>query len=381
MAEKILIVDDDTDTLEFMKIIITRQGYQTITAKDGIDALEKANTELPDLIVLDVMMPRLDGFEVARSLHRRAETALIPILMFTARTTAEDKVAGYEAGVNLYLTKPVHPVDLQANIKALLMQRKARKTAMADRAYVVGIVAAKGGQGVSTTAINLAVNYSRLQKVKVIAAEMRPGQGTWADELGLQTPHNLTDLLKMDSTGITQSSVENHLTRATHGIRVMLAGGSLADSSLVSAISQYEAVLNHLSRLAPLIVLDIGTPYITSLPIILDACDELIVVTEPQILAVRRTAHLIEELRKQGFGTSKPLTLISLNHTRSDSILSISQIEAAVKIPVALGIPPANELAARAGQSSTPLVILQPEALVSLQFNKLVEIISKHIHV
>ena len=126
MPEKILIVDDDPDTVEFLRLILTRQGYQTLSAINGMQALNQAHSQQPDLIILDVMMPGLDGYEVARSLRRHPETALIPILMFTAKTQVEDKVAGYEAGVDIYLTKPIHPVELQANIKGLLDQRKAR---------------------------------------------------------------------------------------------------------------------------------------------------------------------------------------------------------------------------------------------------------------
>lgn len=378
MAEKILIVDDDQETVDFLKILLSRQGYQAIIAKDGIEALKVANQELPDLMILDVMMPGLDGFEVARSLHRHPETALIPILMFTARTQAEDKVSGYEAGVDLYLTKPVHPLDLQANIKALLLQRKARKAALADRGYMVGVLSAKGGQGVSTVALNLALSYNRLQKVKVIAAEMRCGQGTWADELNLPVHAGLTHLLKMNTPEITQAVVDNHLTAATHGIRLLLAGDSPVGADHSDGVAQYEVILQNLGLLAAMVILDIGTPYLTAFPIIMDLCDELIVVTEPQILAVRRTAHLLEGLRGKGFGSSKALTVVSVNHTRSESIMNISQIEAAVKQPVALGFPPALELAVRSTQIATPISVLQPEALVSLQFGKLAEIIAKH---
>ena len=104
MAEKILIVDDDPDTIEFLKLLLERQGYQTVAALNGMQALSVAHSEKPDLVILDVMMPDLDGFEVARSLRRHPDTALTPILMFTAKTQVEDKVAGYEAGVDIYLT-------------------------------------------------------------------------------------------------------------------------------------------------------------------------------------------------------------------------------------------------------------------------------------
>ena len=86
MAEKILIVDDDHDTLEVMKMFLTRLGYQALTAATGLDALELAHKEQPDLVVLDVMMPGMDGFEVASNLHRTPDTATIPILMVTARS-------------------------------------------------------------------------------------------------------------------------------------------------------------------------------------------------------------------------------------------------------------------------------------------------------
>lgn len=378
MAEKILIVDDDQETVDFLRVLLNRQGYQTIIAKDGIEALKIANQELPDLIILDVMMPGMDGFEVARSLHRRPETALLPILMFTARTQAQDKVTGYEAGVDLYLTKPVHPLDLQANIKALLLQRKARKAALADRGYIVGVISAKGGQGVSTVALNLALCYNRIQKVKVIAAELRMGQGTWADELNITANNGLVHLLQMNSNEITQGLVESQLTAATHGIRILMAGQIHIGTHLSDGVAQYEVILQNLGMLAPMVVLDIGNPYFSAFPIIMDLCDELVVVTEPQILAVRRTAHLLEDLHAKGFGGSKALTLVSVNHTRAESIMNISQIEAAVRQPVALGFPPALELAARATQIATPMSVLKPEALVSLQFAKLAEIVATH---
>src|SRR4030065_2095625 len=121
MAEKILVVDDDEDTVKFMVLMLTRLGYQVVTAPTGMQALEVAHREHPDLIILDVMMPGMDGYEVARSLRRHPETAVTPILMFTAKSKVEDKVTGYETGVNISLTTPIHPVDLQANIKSLLI--------------------------------------------------------------------------------------------------------------------------------------------------------------------------------------------------------------------------------------------------------------------
>jgi DNA-binding response OmpR family regulator len=157
MADKILIVDDDPDTVKFINIMLSRLGYSVVAATSGMEALEKVQVEHPDLIILDVMMPGMDGYEVSRNLRRNPKTATTPILMFTAKTTIEDKLAGYDAGVNLYLTKPIHPIDLQANIRNLLAQKFSKVEVASDRGYVVGILSATGGAGVSTVALNLAI--------------------------------------------------------------------------------------------------------------------------------------------------------------------------------------------------------------------------------
>lgn len=378
MPEKILIVDDDADTVEFLKVLLKKQGFETVTAKDGLEALTQAHQEEPDLIVLDIMMPGMDGYEVARSLHRHPDTALIPILMFTARTQVADKIAGYEAGVDLYLTKPVHPMDLQANIKALLLQRKARKVALMERGYQVGVLASKGGLGVSTVALNLAIASAHQQKVKTIAAELRPGQGTWADELGIDSKGGLNHLLKINTSEITQSVVEDQLVDTPFGVRVLLSGSDNFEVEMAAVISQYDAVISQLGMLAPLVVLDIGTPFFAAFPVILELCDELVLVVEPQPLSVKRAARTMEALRAKGFGNLKPITVVTVNHTRSDSILTISQVEAELNHHVALGFPPSLELAATAIQEHLPMCVLRPESLISLQFYKLAEVIKAH---
>ena len=210
---------------KFLRILLVRQGYYPLVAENGLKALEIANKETPDLIILDVMIPAMDGYEVARSLHRRPETAMIPILMFTARAQPEDKVTGYEVGVDLYLTKPVHPLDLQANIRALLAQRQSRKAVLEEQGYLVGVLSAKGGAGVSTLALNLAISMARQQNLQVTAVELRPGLGSWNEELNLNSKSGLANLLRMDATEIDQNKIETQLTQTLFGVRLLLAGG------------------------------------------------------------------------------------------------------------------------------------------------------------
>ena len=109
MTEKILIIDDDLDTLRLVGLMLQKQGYTSVSANSGAQGLEMVEAEKPDLIILDVMMPGMDGYEVARRLRANEKFRDIPILMFTAKGQLDDKVAGFEAGVDDYLTKPTHP--------------------------------------------------------------------------------------------------------------------------------------------------------------------------------------------------------------------------------------------------------------------------------
>jgi len=116
-SKKVLIVDDDPKLVELVKIYLNRDGYRVITASDGTEGLKQAREGHPDLIVLDVMLPGMDGFEICRTLRKESE---VPIIMLTARTMEEDRLAGLDIGADDYVTKPFSPKELVARIRAVL---------------------------------------------------------------------------------------------------------------------------------------------------------------------------------------------------------------------------------------------------------------------
>ncbi|MEJ2212388.1 MAG: response regulator transcription factor [Anaerolineae bacterium] len=131
LRDRILVVEDDLTLLETLDYNLAGEGYEVITAADGLAALEVARAEEPDRVVLDLMLPRLDGFEVCRILRR--ETS-VPILMLTARTDEVDRVVGLEVGADDYLTKPFSMRELLARVKALLRRvRLIREEVAAER--------------------------------------------------------------------------------------------------------------------------------------------------------------------------------------------------------------------------------------------------------
>ncbi len=117
MNRKILVVDDDSKTVELIKLYLEKDGYQVLAAYDGRQALELARQKQPDLIVLDLMLPQVDGLDVCRVLRSESK---IPIIMLTAQTTEEDKLLGLDLGADDYVTKPFSPRELLARVRAVL---------------------------------------------------------------------------------------------------------------------------------------------------------------------------------------------------------------------------------------------------------------------
>jgi len=119
MPKKILAVDDERHIVRLVQVNLERQGYEVVTANDGREALEKVESERPDLVVLDVMMPYMDGFEVLQNLRRNPSTRDIPVIMLTAKAQDADVFRGWQSGVDCYLTKPFNPMELISFVKRI----------------------------------------------------------------------------------------------------------------------------------------------------------------------------------------------------------------------------------------------------------------------
>ncbi|MDI7247985.1 MAG: response regulator transcription factor [Bacillota bacterium] len=121
MTKKVLVVDDEAPILELVRFNLEKEGFSVLTATDGEEGLERARSESPDLVILDLMLPGIDGIEVCRQLRR--ETS-VPVLMLTAKTEEFDRVLGLSVGADDYVTKPFSPRELVARVKALLRRRE-----------------------------------------------------------------------------------------------------------------------------------------------------------------------------------------------------------------------------------------------------------------
>jgi len=122
MSKRILVIEDDPASLRLMQYILEHKGYEVLTAVNGLDGLKKARSEEPDLVILDVMLPGMDGFDICYHLRAEPQTAKLPILMLSAKAREVDRDTGLKVGADYYITKPVAPAEIISNVEALLAQ-------------------------------------------------------------------------------------------------------------------------------------------------------------------------------------------------------------------------------------------------------------------
>jgi DNA-binding response OmpR family regulator len=127
VKQKILVVDDEPDAVELIEFNLKAAGFEVVRAADGEEALKKARSVMPQLIILDLMLPEVDGLEVCKIVRRDQQTSSIPIIMLTARAAEIDRVLGLELGADDYVTKPFSPRELVLRVKKLLHRRQAPK--------------------------------------------------------------------------------------------------------------------------------------------------------------------------------------------------------------------------------------------------------------
>ncbi len=384
MPEKILVVDDDIDTLRLVGLMLQRQGYQIVAASNGHQALAMAQSENPDLILLDVMMPDMDGYEVTRRLRADTRTSTTPIIMFTAKSQVDDKVMGFEAGVDDYLTKPTQPRELFAHVKAVLSRTKktgplpAQPTVTRERGYVIGILSVKGGLGVTTLTINLGISLRLRTKKDVVVAEFCPGVGSMALDLGYLHPEGMSRLLKRQPSEINVENVEAELVMHRTEVRFLLCPYDPAEARYLAHADHLDVIARHLAYLGDYTVIDLGAGLSPIANKVLATCDELILVLEPIPHSITRTNALVETLITRGFGEGR-LSTVLYNRHRTEMQFSLSQVQQDFKHPIAIVFTAAPELAYQASVNNSPLVIQHPDNLTSQQFLKLADNIAKRV--
>ena len=372
MSDKILIVDDEVDTLRLIGMMLESKGFQIFAASSGEKAISIAEHDQPDLILLDIMMPGIDGYDVTRQLRQQKATHDIPIIIFTAKTSMDDRVQGLELGADAYLTKPISSRELLAHIKAVLARSSKSYEPVVVREFgqMIGIIAAKGGLGASTVTLNLAIAIHQHTKKDILVADFRPGLGSIGLELGYNRPEGLNHLLQLTPKEITYQTIENELFRHSSGLRMLLSSSQPKDARQLVAVNQFEAIARLLPQIASYVCLDVGPGITTVNERVLGLCNTVLVITEPNPQSVAQGRFLINDLMDIGLGEGQ-IYCVVVNRIRSSMQLTISQVQEQLGRNPIIVFTPDPELAYQASTQRIPMVLLQPGSLATQQFEKL----------
>ncbi|MGQ0601617.1 MAG: response regulator [Anaerolineales bacterium] len=361
MPARILIVDDSPVTAKAAQMYLDAAGYQVELALDGPTALKTVEKFRPELILLDVVMPGMDGFEVCRRLRQMTFAASVPILMLTSNSSIADKKTGFEAGADDYLTKPVEAVELQMRVAAQL-RRVQRSTAEAPQlaaSRTVAVFSLRGGVGCTSLAVNLAVGLSKLWGVPLPLLDLARPVGVCDSMLNLKPRHRLDTLVARPYEEIDATVIDGSLTPHESGLH-LLAG--FEDPVLAEQLTDkmVNIMLEHLRQQHPLVVIDTAHDLSPVTVAALDQADVVVIPIAPDLNSIR-LAHTALNIFKS-LGYEEKETILALNWTFPKQGLARAQIEKTLNHPVQLVIPYAESVWVNAINVGVPLVLADPKS-------------------
>jgi pilus assembly protein CpaE len=330
MAAKILVVDDDPNVQRLLQYTLKQEGYEVVTASDGAEGFRLWGAEDPSLILLDVMLPKLDGYQVASKIRQEeGTTGHVPIIMLTAEREVEQKVRGLRAGADDYLIKPFHPAELLARIKSLLA-RFAPRDALVGRpplGRVFAYYGAKGGVGTTTIAINAAIALHRElgRKVCLVDGNLQFGDHRVFLDLGLDRK-SIVDIVSAPSIDV--DLVRQVIVKHDSGIDLLLAPPSPETAELVTA-DHMPIILEHLRTLYDYVLVDIDKKLDDVNLGIIEAAETVFVVMTADLSCLKNVRLVLETIGHLGYEKSK--VQLVLNRSNAFTGINVKNAEGALK--------------------------------------------------
>jgi pilus assembly protein CpaE len=372
--KRVLVIDDEQLTLRLTTHIFQKGGYEVHLAGSGTEGLAKAESVRPDLVVLDVMMPDMNGLEVCQRLRANHSTASLPIIMLSAKGQIDDKVNGFRAGADDYVEKPVSPKELLARSYALLQRAKRNPV---SKARIIAVVGVKGGVGVTTVAVNLATTLVAQDDQSVLLAELRSHRGTVAHNLGMTPSQDLGGLLSINPTQINRREVIRRVAQHPSGLRVLVAPQQVTDHPLTA--THVEVIIETLSVEANYLILDLPVVAGPAVHQALDRADQIVLVTEPESPSLACARADLETLR--GWGVFERTHLVVVSRARSSAMVARPEIEEQLGIPVVTSLPPAPETFQLAASEGIPVVVSKPDTLAASALKRLAKVVAERVPV
>jgi pilus assembly protein CpaE len=330
MAAKILVVDDDPNVQRGLEYTLKQEGYDVVIASDGAEAFRLYGTEAPDLVLLDVMLPKLDGYQVAEKIRaEEAGTRHVPIIMLTAEREVEQKVRGLRAGADDYLVKPFHPAELLARIKSLLARFAPRDALLArpPLGRIFAFYGAKGGVGTTTIAINSAIALHRDlgRKVCLVDGNLQFGDHRVFLDLGLDRK-SIVDVVS--APAIDGDLIKGTLVKHDSGIDLLLAPPTPESAELVHP-QHLPEIAELLAGMYDYVLIDIDKRLDDINLGVFEAASTIFVVMTADLSCLKNVRLILETMSHLGYPAAK--TQLVLNRSNAFTGINVKNAEGALK--------------------------------------------------
>src|SRR6187401_575215 len=362
MAAKILVVDDDPNVQRLLQYTLKQEGYDVIVAPDGAEGFRLWGAEAPDLILLDVMLPKLDGYQVATKIRSEEGNAShVPIIMLTAEQEVEQKVRGLRAGADDYLIKPFHPAELLARIKSLLARFAPKEAATRPPlGRVLAFYGAKGGVGTTTIAINAAIALHRElgRKVCLVDGNLQFGDHRVFLDLGLDRK-GIVDVVSAPAMDpdLVKSIVQTH----DSGVDPLLAPPSPETAELVTAAHMHQ-ILEILASMYDYVIVDIDKRLDDLNLMVLDVAETIFAVMTADLSCLKNVRLVLETIGHLGYEGNK-LKLV-LNRSNAFTGINVKSAEGALRRPIELQIVNEYRGAISALNSGAPFMVSKADSVL-----------------
>lgn len=378
----ILIIDDEPIYHTLIENVLKAPDRQFYFASNGEEGLSLARQRHPSLIITDVMMPDLNGYEVTRALRRDPAFAATPILVLTAQSGLQDKIKSFEAGADDHLTKPFNVEELIARVGALLrraeaLQSQRLEASPALEGRMIAVHSLRGGTGCSSLAINLGVGLFSLWKEPVILLDLTMTAGQVALMLNMTLRRTWLDIAGRSSSDLDEEVLASIIGRHESGLHFIAAPTFPSEAEILSG-ETLEAAMKLIKANYAYIIADL--PHDFSEPALraLDLADQILIVASPDMASVRALVAAMDTYEKLGYPREK-LRLV-LNAIFPHSALTKEKIEAALGIPASVTIPYVQDVFVDAINMGRPILFDKPESPPAAVLEDFAFYMSKEAH-